>query len=263
MFLATQHTGSATLTPLQAMPLPHYAWQRLAQQIAAEDVMLPVSADELRKRWQAGQAQIAIDGEQIVSYTSVKPTFGSLEREHIAALSRGRVQLPAVDLYESATGWTHPLWRGMGLGYELRVHLYGGLHKHSLIYSATRSAGAPRLLYKLGLRVVAWEAVPFLSSVKGWFDAGRRYTHNKGWHPSVPPYNGDSLNPATAEHDWTSAMHFWVSNIEMALALDTAYESAVLDLTRWRGLLADILRPITVSNMALQSSQSDTILHDS
>lgn len=245
MFLATLYAGQLQMVSLPELRLPWASWQQLAAQINADPNISPVLPEELQRRYRAGQAQIATADDEIICYCSVKPIFTANERHAVENLLRGRVrrvQLPGVDVYESATGWTHPEWRGLGLGYTLRLHLYGNLNRQpSLIYSTTRSPSVPRLLYKLGLRVIAWDEVPFVSSFKGWFDADRRYTHVLGWHEALRPWNGPSLNPREHEHDWAGYHHFWVSDVDTAVMLDAAYEANVLDVSRWRGALAEVL----------------------
>ncbi len=266
MLMATFYTGQLELVSLPEMRLPFASWQRLAAHIAADPNINTVPADELLRRYQAGHAQVAVASDEIVSFASVKPLLSSSQRDAVESILQGRVrrvQLPGVDVYESATGWTHADWRGLGLGYALRSQLYGNLQRHpSLIISVTRSTSAPRLLYKLGLRVISWDDVPFVSSLKGWFDAERRYTHDKGWYDALRPYNGLSLNPREHEHDWGAYHHFWVSDIDTAVMLDAAYEGNVLDLSRWRGALAVVLGGREPVQLHTPFSPSDTAFQD-
>lgn len=266
MFLATYFAGELQLVSLPDAKLTVSSWQRLAAEINADPNITPVPWETLQRRYIDGHAQIAAAGDDIVCYCSVKPIFTAQEREGVEAALRGqirRVHLPSIDVYESATGWTHPEWRGLGLGYTLRTHLYANLNRHhSLIYSVTRSPSVPRLLYKLGLRVIAWDDIPFVSSLKGWFYAERRYTHTLGWHEALRPYNGRSLDPNEHQHHWSGYHHFWVSDVDTAVMLDAAYEGHVLDLSRWRGALARVLGAQDTLALHPHSSIADSTFQD-
>lgn len=232
---------------LMARPerLERSAWIGLAARLADEPGLSNYQPTTLAERWREGRAAVAVADGEIVSYISLIPLFTRERSQHLFAdLPLPRTP-PAIELYESATGWTHPDWRGQGVSSFLRRHLLqGGNDLQRLYLSATIGLGASRVLPGLGWRLLSWAELPFVSSL-----IGMPCTGPDASPPLLPrqsrtlgPYLGRHLTPQqNPDHPWTDYCHLWLSDPELATTLER--ELATLndgDLTCWRGRVATL-----------------------
>ena len=100
------------LSPSPAEAITEATWERLARHVAEEPGLSNYPAELLAGRWQAGRAAIGLQDNQIVSYISLIPILGEAARRKLSEAIAG--PLPSVEMYESATGYTHPDWRHRG-----------------------------------------------------------------------------------------------------------------------------------------------------
>jgi hypothetical protein len=200
----------------------------------------------LENRWRQGYAAIAMQAEQITGYTSVVPVYAAPRRAKLAqelGLSAGL--LPAIDLYEFASGWTHPHFRRLGLSLRLRQKLLPQFSGPAgLCVSVGVGLGAAPVLERLGWRMLAWNEIPFASSLIGLPGAGPAVDPARVWQPppGLAPYNGPPVVPSQQpHHPWEQYCHFLASDPALAAALNSRLEALMQgNLPRWLAVVAAV-----------------------
>lgn len=246
-FTESPHQKYVELMTASANHLTEPAWQSLAVSIAQEASLTAYPGPVLAHRWQQGYAAIAIESDEIVSYTSVVPVYSETSRRQLAALigvEAGR--MPAVDLFEFATGWTRPDCRHKGISLQLRQKLLERFSRPNCLHiSISIGLGASPILERLGWQLVGWSKIPFVTSLIGVPTAGLEDKIGLGWSP--PPelkrYEGEHLSPRQdTGHPWPKFCHFWVSNPTLAGALNQQLSTLVeAELHRWREAVVTVL----------------------
>ncbi len=226
-------------------------WAELAAQMACESHVLPYPAATLAQRAERGYAAAAVAEGRIVSHIALVPLVcraswpGALHSWAglCAAAGLGAAQLPALDVYDCASSWTAPAWRGKGISAALHRRLLGHwLADGSLGISATAGAASPRL-GQLGWQILAWSAAPFVSSLTGIPRAGFEDCLPAGWQPpgSLARYDGPPLDPCAPGHAWSQFCYFWVSDPALALRLDGELADLCRrDLCRWQRAILEV-----------------------
>ena len=240
------------LTPCSLCDISEVMWDELAAKIACERTLIPYPADVLARRCQEGYAATAICGEHIVSYISLVPIVEHVTGAHswmavTADLGLDPEALPSSDVYEFTSSWTDPAWRRRHISMALRPPLVERyLKSHVLGLSGMAGLASP-VLARLGWQIIAWNTVPFVSSLIAAplkdFPAQAAW----GWRPpeGTKLYQGPHIPLDDPIHPWHQFCYCWVSN--PAIAVDLEQELAALlhnDLNRWRSaVVAAFARP--------------------
>ena len=227
--------------------LTEAGWQSLAESIAREANLTTYPAPMLARRWQQGYAAVAIEADEIVSYTSVVPVYSEASRRQMGALIGVEAdRMPAVELFEFATGWTRPDCRRKGISLQLRQKLLERFSSPNCLHiSISVGLGASPILERLGWHLVSWSKIPFVTSLIGVPTVGLEDKIGLGWSP--PPelkrYEGDHLSPRQdTDHPWAEFCHFWVSNPVLAGELNRELSTLVeADLFHWREAVVTVL----------------------
>lgn len=235
------------LVTAAANTLTGSGWQTLAAAIALEASLTAYPAPVLANRWQQGYAATAIEAGEIVSYTSVVPVYSEASRRRLGAIIGVEAgQMPAIDLFEFATGWTRPDCRRKGISLQLRQKLLKRFSSLNCLHiSVSIGLGASPILERLGWRLVGWSDIPFVTSLIGVPMAGLEDKIGVGWSP--PPelkrYEGAHLSPRQdTGHPWAEFCHFWLSNPALASELNRQLSALVKDdLDRWREAVVAVL----------------------
>ncbi len=241
---ALQHGVAEPPRPLPPSLATHL-WHGLAQRLIEEPGLHNYSGETLESRWREGRAAVAVAGGEIVSYISLIPLFTQERQQRLNAHACSSSKPPAIELYESATGWTHPKWRSLGVSRFLRRQLLQRDDAPARLYlSATIGLGASRVLPGLGWRLRSWAEFPFVSALIGMPCAQpHAHPHLIPRQPStLGPYLGMPLTPQqNPDHRWGDYSHLWLSDIELAKALDRQLAGLVDgELTRWRERVATL-----------------------
>ncbi|TVR20629.1 MAG: hypothetical protein EA396_10210 [Anaerolineaceae bacterium] len=233
-----------TLTHAPQTEIPPAAWQNLAANVAQEAALSPYPARVLAARLTAGRAGVvwSPDDRQIVHYSSLIQVIDAEIRLRMAGAVG--ITLPPIDIYEGATGWTHPDWRGRGLAMFFRRTLYAAFRTPSaFIMTMTVGIGASPLLLKLDWRLVGWDHLPYLSSLFAWRqDDGAMRHVGPGWEVTAGkvPYLGDHVHRLDA-HDWPRYYHLWVSDWPVARRFNDQLGRILGgDLPRWRDAVSAV-----------------------
>ncbi len=200
-------------------------WAQLAADISREASLTAYSAEMLSHRWQQGYAAIAVCREKIVSYTSLVPVFNADTRTHLEQLlNLPADQLPPIDMYEFASGWTHVDYRRKGISLQLRRHLLTRFDRPDILQvSISIGLGASPVLERMGWQIMGWQHIAYVSSLIGLPAAAASDHLDHGWQPParLKQYNGDHIVPSQAKtHPWNDYCHFWVSNPALAHQTD-------------------------------------------
>ena len=141
-------------------------WEDLAAQIARERRLIPCPASILTQRCGEGYAATVVCDGRIVHYGSFVPIVGHAAGTNTwaaltAALGENPAALPRTDVFELATGWTAPAWRGKGINQTLRGQLIDHyLHGDALGISGMAGVSSP-VHARMGWQILAWDAGPF------------------------------------------------------------------------------------------------------
>lgn len=246
-------TGDCLLQPDPDAPLAPTAWQQLAESVAHEKSLTPFPAAVLYRRWQQGLAAVAVHQGCIIGHISCMPIFHQTTRSQVERALRGDQPQgasvwPAIEMFELLTGWTHPDWRRRKLSLHLRQHLLAQfrsefLPRQRFFVSVTVGRGGSPVLARLGWHTLAWDAIPYVSSMIGANDDGRP---RPGWHvTNHAPYNGSDIAPLVdTARSWDHHCFLWVSHAALAQQLNDQLQAAVgHDLDRWRRAWRDAALP--------------------
>ncbi len=244
-FVETEEKRHVQLHQIPAHTIVESTWQNFGQNVAAEPFLVSYPEAILAQRWQQGYAAIAVKDYEIISYTSLIPIFSDPTRQKLSqAIGLHPEQMPYINMYRAATGWTHPDWRQRGLSQQLRHHLlkrFSG--PNHLFMSIARGLGAGPVLTKMDWQMISWSKIAYVSSLIGLPEAG--LTDKLGpdmKRVDLKPYTGPPLSPSNSTHPWNSFCYFWVSNIPLAMELN--YQLAKLmeeELQNWREAVVTVL----------------------
>ena len=249
-------TGDCKLQPDPDAVLAPTAWQQFAASVAREKSLTPFAAAVLFRRWQQGLAAVAVHDGSIIGHISCMPIFHQPTRSRAVRALRGgelvgAASWPMIDMFELLTGWTHPDWRKRNVSLHLRQHLLSQFRSESLprqrfFVSVTVGRGGSPVLARLGWHTIAWDAIPYVSSLIGQNVDGKP---RPGWHViNHAPYNGSDIAPLVdAAHSWDRHCFLWVSHPALAHQLNDQLQVAVgHDLDRWRRAWRDAVLPTLI-----------------
>jgi hypothetical protein len=238
---AAEKYPNLSRTAIDSLPLE--TWQTLADNIALEPGLSHYQAETLANRWTEGRMAIALADDQIVTTISLIPIFTpTVSARLLAALPLSPAEVSTVEMYESATGWTHPAWRQRGNSLQLRQALLAQFARPNRFFiSATIGLGASYVLPRLGWRLVSWGAAPFTTALMGLPtpDLTTKFTVKSRQPAHLKPYLGPHTTPQENQtHLWADYCHFWLSDERLVMALDRQLAGLVDgDLARWRELV--------------------------
>ncbi len=238
----------ATLAPVMPECVTPAMWDVFAELVSHESTVVSYPGPAFAARWRNGYSAIAVAIAEgfIVGHISFVPVLYADTRAQLAAaLGMTLEQLPAINVYEGATAWTHPNWRGKGIYQMLRKQLLDRVDTHSeMLVGVTVGLGGAPVLTKFESRILAWRAIPFLSSLIAVPGAGFEAYDAHVWH--IPPitrlYQGPPMTFARDNgHDWAHFCHFWVANVPLAEQVETKLAAALhYDLARWQSAIVEV-----------------------
>jgi hypothetical protein len=240
-FIATEiEEREARLTACAASEIIPEAWDEFAACVALEPTLISYPSSVFRARWEQGHAAVAACAGHIVSYTSLVTVFDTAFRRKLAAIwPQVGGCLPPIDLYESATAWTHPHWRRHGISLALRGPLLQRFcEPHILCVAVGVGLGSAPVLSKLGWSVLSWHEIPYLSSLIAVPLAGYEAQVGPGWlmpgdlrlYEGKPTFFGNG-----SCHEWKQFYHFWAARNPLAQRLNAGLRDGTGgDLCRWR-----------------------------
>ncbi len=231
--------------PLQPFPqnaISEAMWEELAAQMAGERTLIPYPAATLARRHDRGYAAVAICDEQIIGYTSLSPIAlcspGDYTWKTITvAVDSDPASIPSIDVFEFTGSWTDPRWRGKRINLALRLPLARRFLNHHALGIGGMVGLTSSVLAHLGWQVLAWNSVPFVSSLSAVPYCDFADQAGMGWRPpeGVIPYQGPNIPYNHPTHRWEKFCHFWVSEPSVAAQLNL--ELAALargDLNCWQ-----------------------------
>ena len=247
-------TGSpdASETELVAVAPPalvQAAWEQLAANVAQEPSLTPFPAETLRERWERGHAALLLQDYEIAAYVSLAPVFSEATRQELASVLgvSGR-HIPPIKVYESLTGWTAPSLRKRNISLRLRQPLLARFDRPECLFIGfTAGLGASPVLARLGWQVMPWSQIAYVGSIIENSTVDCESGTPRGWHVhGLTPYDGPPIRSfGDSKHDWGSYCYFWISNAEVALALD--HQLAAItggDVCRWRGIWGQVVESV-------------------
>ena len=105
----------------------------------------------------------------------------------------------------------------------------------------------PAIIPRLGWQIIAWDAVPFASSLIAVPASEFPTLAAAGWRipDRAKPYQGPHIPLEDSQHSWGRFSYCWVSNTATAARLNEELSSLLCgDLTRWRSVIvATFTRP--------------------
>jgi hypothetical protein len=247
------------LAPCEACAITEAMWAELTARMAGEPGILPFPAATLAQRAEAGYAAVAVWQDQIVSHVALVP-LGSRGAPHpwagyCTSAGLNAARLPSLDVYDCASSWTAPAWRGKGISMALHTPLLQHwLAEGSLGLSATAGVKSRRL-QQFGWQIVGWSATAFVSSLTSIPLAGFEDCLPVAWQPpaGLARYEGPPLDPSDPAHTWSGFCYFWVSDPALARLLDGQLaEMCGGNLYRWRRAVIDVFsQPGALHRLAL------------
>ena len=250
------------LYPMKYSRISERTWLRFTEGVHRESHLVSYDTSVLQERWRNGRAAIALDGDEIISYVSLIPIIEhemlSLLSDHVGVSS---CEFTNITLDRSATGWTHPAWRRLGLSFQLRQHLDAFHDRPFHFYlSICRGLGASYVLASLNWQLIGWNEIPFLSSLIG-FPALDNASNPSLSQKTVDliPYQGPHIPIADlSTHSWDEYCHFWISDRTLALALDKHFRACTnSDLKAWRLAIAETLQTMPNPKWRLMLFEQD------
>ncbi len=233
------------LEPADNGAVPKVGWQKMAEQITYEESLKHYPAEVLRDRWQQGRAAIVVNLSEIIAYMSLVPVYvETTRREFGRALGVEPDQLPGINVYESATNWTHPAWRQRGISLQLHRRLLKQFSGSNLYISIAAGLAVSPVLARLNWQLVAWNKIAFVSSLIGVPKAGLEGEIKGRWLPQeMKLYEGEHIALGqNTTHSWDNFCHFWVSDLSLASEMDRQLSTRLNEnLQRWQKAVAAVL----------------------
>jgi len=241
--------GETALVAVAPPAFAQAAWERLAANVAREPSLTPFPAETLRERWEQGHAALLLQDHEIAAYVSLAPVFSEATRQELASVlgvSGGHV--PPIKVYESLTGWTAPALRKRNVSLHLRQPLLARFDRPECLFIGfTAGLGASPVLAKLGWQVMPWSQIAYVGSIIENSTVDCESGTPRGWHVhGLTPYDGPPIRSfGEPGHDWGSHCYFWISNAEVALALDRRLAAITGgDVCRWRGIWGQVVESV-------------------
>jgi hypothetical protein len=241
--------GESALVAVAPPALAQAAWERLAANVAREPSLTPFPAETLRERWERGRAALLLQDHEIAAYVSLAPVFSEATRQELAdVLGVPGRRIPPFKVYESLTGWTAKALRKRNISLHLRQPLLARFDRSECLFIGfTVGLGASPVLAKLGWQVMPWSQIAYVGSIIENSTVDCESGTPRGWHVhGLTPYDGPPIRSfGDSKHDWASHCYFWISNAEVALALD--HQLAALtnkNVCRWRGIWGQVVERV-------------------
>ncbi|HSQ06977.1 MAG TPA: hypothetical protein VLM84_04700, partial [Chromatiaceae bacterium] len=156
--------------------------------------------------------------------------------------------IPPIKVYESLTGWTAKALRKRNISLHLRQPLLARFDRPGCLFIGfTAGLGASPVLAKLGWQVMPWSQIAYVGSIIENSMVDCESGSPRGWHVhGLTPYDGPPIRSfGDSKHDWGSYCYFWISNAEVALALDGQLAAiAGGDVCRWRGIWGQVVESV-------------------
>lgn len=241
-------TGAIGLAPCDVGEISPAMWEQLACDIAAEPTLMPSPASLLSSRWQGGFAAAAIHQGRVISYIALVPIVhrgaGAPSWETLAeGLGTHGAPLPETSIYSFTNSWTARPWRRRGISLALRPPLIGRYLVGGNLGILDMDGLASPVPAQLGWQIVAWDRVPFLSSLVSLPASEFPDRSSQTWTSplALRRYQGPHVALDDTAHPWKQYVYFWVSNVALAEKLDRQL-AALLggDLHRWRSAIAAV-----------------------
>ena len=241
--------GEIALVAIAPPTLNLTVWDRLAANVAREPSLTPFPAETLRERWERGHAAILLQDDEIAAYVSLAPVFSEATRHELATvLGVSDRHIPPIKVYESLTGWTAKALRKRNISLHLRQPLLARFDRPECLFIGfTAGLGASPVLAKLGWQVMPWSQIAYVGSIIENSTVDCESGSPRGWHVhGLTPYDGPPIRSfGDSKHDWGSHCYFWISNAEVALALDRQLAAITGgDVCRWRGIWGHVVERV-------------------
>ena len=156
--------------------------------------------------------------------------------------------VPPIKVYESLTGWTAKALRKRNISLHLRQPLLARFDRPECLFIGfTAGLGASPVLAKLGWQVMPWSQIAYVGSIIENSTVDCESGSPRGWHVhGLTPYDGPPIRSfGDSKHDWGSHCYFWISNAEVALALDRQLAAITGgDVCRWRGIWGQVVESV-------------------
>ncbi|MEM9385767.1 MAG: hypothetical protein AAGA68_11950 [Pseudomonadota bacterium] len=197
--------------------------------------LIPYPASDLKERVSRGSTALLFDpsGEELLSHISLKPLLNP-------EIARGLASLACLDgafeVFEMATGWTHPSVRGRGFSSRLRRNLLRSMRSPNRVFVGfCRGLGASPVLQRLRWKCIPWDQFPYVSSLIGWRESGAFYKTGIGLLSRCQePFNQESRTFEMTRKtdpdylaDWQGRVHFWCNSEHDSRRIDDHLRSVV------------------------------------
>jgi hypothetical protein len=238
----------AQLAPCEMSEISPAMWDQLAGDMSAEPTLMPSPASLLASRCREGHAAAAIVEGSIISYIALVPIVGDAAgAPSWATLAAGLVDrgasLPEVGVCSFTNSWTAPGWRRRGISLSLRPALVDRYLAAGNLGILDMDGLASLVPAQLGWRIVAWDRVPFLSSLVSLPASEFPEQARQGWTSPLPlrRYQGPHVPLDAPDHPWARYFHFWASDVALAELLDQKIRDLSCgDLHRWRAVIVKV-----------------------
>ncbi|MGE5602085.1 MAG: hypothetical protein ACM30E_03480 [Nitrososphaerales archaeon] len=249
--------------------LTEVMWKELAAHIAVQRTQIPCPAAILAQRCREGYAAVAVSEGHIAAYTSLSPVAEGACGAHgwtaiTAGLRISEGALPRARVYEFASSWTDPAWRCKHINMTLRLLLVerylrdrarpDGLGRGGALGMGGMIGLTSSTLARLGCRILGWNVAPFITSLIAAPAKDFPAEAAAGWRPPqrLRLYQGPHVPLDDPVHHWQEFIHCWVTDIDLAVALDCEFSSLMHgDLRGWRSaIVAAFTKPDSLHRLA-------------
>lgn len=244
------NTGSIRLAPCDVGEISPAMWDQLARDIAAEPTLMASPVSVLASRCLAGFGAAVIHQGRVLSYRALVPIVhrgaGAPSWEILTrGLDLRGASLPETCVYCFTNSWTAPEWRGRGISLALRPSLVDRFLASGNLGILDMDGLASRLPGQMGWQIMAWDRVPFLSSLVSLpaseFPDQAAATANLASPLGLRRYQGPHIQINDPAHPWQEYLHLWVSDVALAEKLDRQLHALFAgDLHRWRSTIVAV-----------------------
>jgi hypothetical protein len=229
-------------------------WEELANRIAEVSNLDPYPSAILARRFQEGYAAATVYGGHIISYLNLSPIVQRAPGAHSwaiipAASDTVQIAPPSTDVYEFTSSWTDPAWRGKRIGVAMHPPLLERhLQSDTLALSVMVGLASP-ILARLGWQILAWDTIPFVSSLAAIPASEFPSQAAVGW--LMPKgYQGPHIPLDHPTHRWDQFCYCWVSNRDTALHLEQELADRMHgDLAGWRSAVVSAFTQVESSHI--------------
>jgi hypothetical protein len=239
--LHSEVTGDqgCSLIPYPQCDISEVMWEELAAKIAEVNNLDPYPASILAGRFHEGYAAVTVYNGHIISYLNLSPIVQHMPGAHswevvTAALDVAPFALPMTDVYEFTSSWTDPAWRGKRIGVAMHPPLLERHLKGNTLMLSVMVGLASPILARLGWQIIAWDTIPFVSSLAAVPSREFPAQAAAGWE--MPKgYQGPHIPLDHPTHRWDQFCYCWVSSPDIALRLEQELADRMHgDIARWR-----------------------------